>query len=150
MEGAPAQYDILRPEDLDAMQHQELAAALNAAEQNRSLIEGLDPHVQEAVRQMGNTYLTQGQFTSLRKLFANAVPYVVEGKVQQGVLSSSFVVEGKHDFHIATEAADSSWACDCHLFNGTGPFTGQASECSHIQASQLFILAEAERQFNET
>lgn len=94
----------------------------------------LTDHQQQAVIRMAKRYGTNNELIQLKKLFKNAIKYVVDHKVKS-VGEDAYIVTGDHNKHRV--AAGQNWACDCDLFNGRGQFAGKAGECSHVQAAIL-------------
>ena len=87
---------------------------------------------QKLVFQMAGTYFSLDQFTHVTKLFTNAIPYVLQGKVRQN--NPNFVVIGNHGEHRVNHQ-NSNYICDCNLYQKSG-------DCSHIQAVKISILAQ--------
>lgn len=92
---------------------------------------------QAAIVQLARQYAANNHFIQLKKLYKNAVPYLSGQKVRQ-TSDHAFEVEGNHHSHDVT-LSNSQWACDCDLFHGRNQFSGKAGECSHIQATQLYL-----------
>jgi hypothetical protein len=116
-----------------------LPAILLAAFASSAQFGTLSDAQQQGAFELLQELLALKQFESARKLFANAVAYVAEGKVEQvgrtGAVTTWKVV-GKTDSHKVMQGQDDSFTCDCHLHNGTGPYVGRAQICSH----QLSVL----------
>lgn len=112
-----------------------LKAALQAALAHREQLNHLAGQQQERVLELARNYLATGEFTSLRKLFNNAIVYVANEKLEK-LNNTEFAVNGNHARHIVLKQ-DLGYSCDCDLFNGRGEFTNQAGECSHVQVVKL-------------
>lgn len=119
---------VATPENRD-----DLKESLHAALANREQFRQLSRKQQNGALQLAQQYLDDGNLTSLRKLFNNAVPYVSEKRVKK-LNDTAYKVQGNHGTH--TVLIDGlHYTCDCDLFNGRGQFT--SAECSHIQAVKL-------------
>ena len=77
-------------------------------------------------------YFDDNCFVQIEKLFKNALVYLNEKRVNK-LDKDTFLVIGNSKKHKV-----SSSKCDCDLFNGVGVYTGNAGECSHVQAVKLF------------
>lgn len=87
---------------------------------------------QNKARLLLHEYINKNQLIQARKLFKNAIPYVVRNKVQK--LANGFSVEGNTHTHEVVSSGD---RCDCDLFLGIGKYAGNPGMCSHIQAVTL-------------
>jgi len=123
----------------------ELEQGLAFAAEHRDMIEGLPSAVQQAIVDMGTTYLRKGDYTYFKKLLKNAVPYVAQGRIKW-LDDGGFLVEGNTNDHHVTVAEAGDMACDCDLFNGRGKFEGKEGECSHIQTATSLNLSETNSQ----
>jgi nucleoside-triphosphatase THEP1 len=116
----------------------EIEQGLVFAVERRDAISALPPVVQQAIIEMGATYLRQGDYVLFRKLFKNAVPYVSSGRIKRE--DGGYLVEGSTNMHHVTTNTEGRMVCDCDLFNGRGHFEGHAGECSHLQSVTLLSL----------
>ncbi|MDR3616480.1 MAG: nucleoside-triphosphatase [Candidatus Obscuribacterales bacterium] len=76
------------------------------------------------------------KFNSATKLFTNALPYVLEGKIEElDAIDSDtriFAVHGQTFSHRLTFVGkENRFNCDCDLANGRGAFLNKAAPCSH-------------------
>lgn len=120
-------FCIVTPEN-----RQELHVALSAAVANRQLFNRLSPSQRLIALDLAKHYVIEDQYISLKKLFHNALRYVVEEKIAKNG-SHSYTVNGdhaKHSVYINGEVLQ----CDCDFFNGRGQFKNFGNQCSHIQA----------------
>jgi hypothetical protein len=69
---------------------------------------------------MAKSYGSNGDLIPLKKLYKNAVKYVVENRVTP-ISEMKFKIVGDHGVHIL-ERKDARWSCDCDLFHGRGVF----------------------------
>lgn len=90
---------------------------------------------QKMILEFSKGYAKNYSYIQLRKLFKNAIPYLLEGRVKQ-IGNNRYLVGGNNDSHNVS-LIEEKWSCDCNLFNGRGQFTGRQGECSHIQAAKL-------------
>lgn len=134
--------EVCIPEYLDPRDYDELHQVFKYAEQNRDLLESLDPALRSAVAEMALKHLYGDEYIQLKKLFKNAVVYVAEGRVTRAD-EGGFDITGLTDSHHLDVSEEGHWNCDCDLFNGRGKFEGRAGECSHIQTATLYMLAES-------
>lgn len=118
------------PENRDGLRE-----ALCAALAHRKQFEELSGTQRNAGLRLAKKYLEDDNLISLRKLFNNAVLYVVEGRIKK-VSDNEYRIRGNHDEHTVL-ANDSGYSCDCDLFNGRKQFEGKEGECSHIQAVKI-------------
>lgn len=86
-------------------------------------------------------YFEKHEYIQIRKLFNNAIRYVLDGKIQENKVSGSekvYEVRGKTNNHITVfnEKKERN-ECDCDLYLGKSKYKGNAGECSHIQAVKL-------------
>jgi nucleoside-triphosphatase THEP1 len=85
-------------------------------------------------------FLANNQFVAAKKLFDNAVPYVVDNKIRllkKTGESSEFLVSGStRDHAVVWNGSEEGFVCDCDLANGRGVFTNNRETCSH----QMSIL----------
>lgn len=123
---------------------------VNVTEQNRDALlellltifshEGdyqkLDKGQRELVKSLLREYFEKNAFVQIKKLFNNAIPYVLGNKITQGVKPFEYIVKGNTRGHKVIIERDKT-SCDCDLFNGKGEYIGQNGECSHIQAVKL-------------
>ena len=128
-----SRYDLVHIK-LTYESREQVVAALEGLAENISLIQNLDAGAQDELTKMARMYVENLGFVQLKKLFKNAVKYVVEGRVSQ--MANCYVVKGNTKKH-KVDVSD-NYSCDCSLFNGKGEYTGNAGECSHIQAVKLY------------
>ncbi|HSD55535.1 MAG TPA: nucleoside-triphosphatase [Candidatus Saccharimonadales bacterium] len=122
---------VVTPENREHLQ-----AALVEALRHREMFNLLSAAKQHVAFNLARDYLANDQYISLRKLFKNAVPYVVRSKVHSE--GDEFTVQGSTGEH-HVYINQSNFMCDCDFFNGRGQFVGMAGECSHIQSVNLFL-----------
>lgn len=132
--------DIKRRPDLSIIEisaetRDEIFGSLNEVIRNLGLFDKLSTNQKEFVEEVAKNYIACGSFIQLRKLYKNAINYIVENKVSRGS-DGHFSVVGNHNIHQVNFDKD-KWNCDCDLFRGKGQFTDKQGECSHIQASKL-------------
>lgn len=116
----------------------ELMAALQAALACRGQLRELPDEQQRIVLKLAREYLEADSLIPLRKLFKNAIPYIITGKVEK-LSETEFQVQGNHDNHKVVIKHESNYSCDCDLFNGRNQFEGRADECSHIQTIKISL-----------
>ncbi len=121
---------VLSPENRDQAE-----AAVRAMLETRTKFSALTNEQKQVLLKMAKAYGQNGQTTQLRKLYRNAVRYVVDNRVKQ-LSEQELRVAGNHGNHEVRRSAG-TWICDCDLFNGRNEFAGEAGECSHIQAVRL-------------
>ncbi len=112
-----------------------LPELLHTVFHNTTHFQALKPSQQKLVIKMARRYFDELKYIQIGKLFKNAIPYVVQGKVKPE--GESFTVTGSTNTHSVAEKNGES-VCDCDLFNGRGIYAHAAGECSHIQAIALF------------
>jgi nucleoside-triphosphatase THEP1 len=120
----------------------ELEQGLTFALRHRDMIAALPSAAQQTIIEMGAHYLHGNSYTSFKKLFKNALPYIAQGKIERE--AGGFLVEGNTNNHHVKIADNGVMACDCDFFNGRGQFKGKEGECSHIQTAMLLNSAETE------
>jgi nucleoside-triphosphatase len=113
----------------------QLFTALEGAISNRQLFNDMPYAQRQIVLTIAREYLTKDKYISLRKLFLNALRYVVENRIRRA--GDSFLVLGDHDKHLVRQKSSEVYECDCDLNNGRGQFKGNEGECSHIQAVKI-------------
>lgn len=113
----------------------ELRVALQAALAHREQVGQLSARQQQITLKLAREYLEGDRLISLRKLFKNAVLYVIEDRVEK-LSDAEFQVQGNHDKYTVLKH-NSGYSCNCDLFNGRNQFEGKADECSHIQAVRI-------------
>lgn len=121
--------------DVTPDNRQELRTALSGAVANRGLFNKLPRNQQSTALDLAKYYTARGQYTSLKKLFYNALRYIAEHGVENR--GGAFLVRGDHDLH-TIDVSNDAYRCDCDFFNGRRQFTGKSGECSHIQAVKIF------------
>ncbi len=92
------------------------------------------------VNSLAKEYFAESKYIQIKKLFNNAIPYVVENKVKE-ISKSGYEVSGNHNSHKLIKSDTGEYSCDCDLFNGRNKYKGDSGECSHIQAIKLYKLA---------
>ncbi len=113
---------------------EEVKRALNSIAEGMPAFMRMSSEMQGKITAMARQYVQSENIIQLRKLFKNAVNYIAKGAVQQS--DEGYTVAGNHGNHLVL-INDDHYTCDCDLFNGRAEFTGQAGECSHIQAVKL-------------
>jgi len=112
----------------------ELPRVLQTIYDNSDYFHKLTPKQREFVIRLAKEYFDNEKYIQVSKLFKNAIPYVVQEKINGK--SSKFKVEGNTRQHFVKQEKD-KFLCDCDLFNGRGQYGELAGECSHIQAVKL-------------
>lgn len=115
-----------------------LSIFLRAALTCRRRFNRLSQQQQQFVVGLARGYLQHEQYSSLKKLFGNAIRYLDEHRVEKEV-GGDFVILGDHNKHRVAEKGQ-GFTCDCDLFNGRGQFKNNAGECSHIQSVKLSMV----------
>ncbi|HTE21418.1 MAG TPA: nucleoside-triphosphatase [Candidatus Limnocylindria bacterium] len=103
---------------------------------NRKKINKLSMHQKAAFFELLQRYANEAKLLQVQKLMDNALKYIHEDRVLQDG-PDHWIVGGRHGQYHVTLQGD-AYACECRLFNGTGPYTGQPGECSHIQAVSIW------------
>lgn len=112
----------------------QLPEILKQAYLKRELFSRLTEVQQELVYTLLRKFISSGQLISARKLFDNALPYLLENRLQ--ILSKSadlytYQLPGMTSNHrIVWNRKQMTFDCDCDLSNGRGMFT-QKETCSH-------------------
>lgn len=90
---------------------------------------------------MARSYMKEARITQVRKLFHNALKYVLDGRVQR--MEAEWHIRGDHDTRVVRVLPDGlyGYACTCDLYQGQGEYVGAPGECSHIQAVKLTCLS---------
>lgn len=91
---------------------------------------------QELIVSLTREYFEEGEFTQISKLFNNAIKYIVKDRVKK-IAMNKFEVNGNSNTHRVMKQ-ETSFECDCDLFNGSRQYENNQGECSHIQATKLF------------
>ncbi len=118
-------------------------------EQNRDVLQNLlldifsnkDKYIQLNKQQklriniMLREYFNKNAFIQIKKLFNNAIPYVIDDKIIRS--GNIYTVKGNIRVHTVNLRND-GMNCDCDFFKGKGDYLGLPGECSHIQAVKLF------------
>jgi nucleoside-triphosphatase len=127
--------------EVTTVNREALPAILMEAFLNAGAYEKLSSSQKIFVKEEFSSILNNGEFVRAKKLFKNAVPYVVGGKVkfiQSFNELDEYFVEGNTDIHKTVfHKTENHYSCDCDLFNGKGQFFGQPSACSHIDAVRI-------------
>jgi nucleoside-triphosphatase len=109
---------------------------------NSSKFQNLSAARQAIVKSIFYSLLEKNQFIAARKLFENALMYVIEGRVRAATLDSEgalgsdshcFLIEGTTGCHVLRRNQENKdFTCDCDLSRGTGKFTPHGPQmCSH-------------------
>lgn len=121
---------------VDVRNRSELPVILGHAYRTADDFRRLNAKQKSQVYRYLKQFVESGKFDSAAKIFQNALPYVLTGKIEtkdsdkHGV--QFFVVHGQTESHRLTYLEDENrFQCDCPLSNGRGPFEGKASICSH-------------------
>jgi nucleoside-triphosphatase len=114
----------------------QLSIAIHEALNSRGLLNLLPQVQQYKVLSLARNYLANDQYTSLKKLFKNAVLYVATKKIAKS--DDGFIVTGMTNEHHVRHS-DDKYICDCDFFNGHGQFINDADECSHIQSIEILL-----------
>lgn len=120
-----------------------LPDVLRAALSNYSLYAGLSQARRLFVRQRFGSLIERDKLVSARKLFDNAIHYLVFDKVARSPANENeYEVRGKTDVHKLTLGnSDEEFTCDCDLANGRGQFVGRREPCSHYFSAILKRLS---------
>jgi len=102
--------------------------------ENSAFFQKLNTKQQELVILTARQYFVDQKYLQLTKLFKNAIPYVVKGKVNSK--ATGYLVTGNSKQHTVQQQND-KFVCDCDLFTGRGFYLNSNGECSHIQASKI-------------
>ncbi|HNB13846.1 MAG TPA: nucleoside-triphosphatase [Candidatus Obscuribacter sp.] len=118
---------------------------LLAAYQQADAFCRLNRRQKQAVSAFLKHFLDCGQFMAARKLFTNAIGYVIERKVEiteEKPALRCFKISGQSRAHELVWHRDTdSFVCDCDLSNGRGDFADAPEICSHQMSVQLLELA---------
>jgi nucleoside-triphosphatase THEP1 len=122
--------------EVDADNRGELPQILLAAFSGSKQFEGLTARQKAKVFALLHQFLSNKQYVSAHKLFANAVGYVAERRVQRvNENPHSYIVSGKTRAHeIENIAGTGEFHCDCDLANGKGIYLGNRQLCSHAMS----------------
>lgn len=108
-----------------------LLSAFNCAPFSSELNTGEQQMVYELLKLL----ISSKQFVSAKKLFDNAIPYVVEKRIQlkeqKGDLAEYEVIGKERRHKIVYAVSKNAFSCDCDLSNGKGMFAGLPERCSH-------------------
>jgi len=97
----------------------------------------------DKIRETVRKYAKEGKFLEIRKLFKNALGYLLKKRITS-LGNSNFEVCGDHGKYKVTKVNDDNYKCECDFFLGKGKYK-KAGECSHIQAIKLFkVLGDIE------
>jgi nucleoside-triphosphatase len=112
-----------------------LPTILLAAFSSAPLFSRLNISQQAKVFALLKSFMASSQFIAARKLFDNAIPYVVDNRIRllkkEGA-SHEFVISGHTRDHVVLwQGSEDSFVCDCDLANGRGAFTNRKEPCSH-------------------
>lgn len=116
---------------------EELAPVLLSVINNVSLFEQLTPSRQLEVKRLFFRMLESNKFVSARKLFSNALSYVIEGRVERVFASeveAVYYINGSTGAHIVKmDFVSGKFTCDCDLSNCRGSFKHLlfGEPCSH-------------------
>ena len=102
----------------------------------RELFNKLKDEQKAIFRLLLSEYFKTNSEIQIKKLYRNALPYLLAGQINK-VGDSRFVVTGNNGDH-QVFFSDKTIECDCELFKGVGAYVGKAGECSHIQAVKIF------------
>lgn len=119
----------------------ELGMALESIAAGLNIFDQLSKPQQQTVVGLARKYSEADHFIQLKKLFKNAIVYVVQGRIER-LGNAEFQVNGLHDTHLV-KLKDSVKQCDCDLFSGRNHFASKAGECSHIQAVMLTLTVHS-------
>ncbi|HUW22222.1 MAG TPA: nucleoside-triphosphatase [Candidatus Bathyarchaeia archaeon] len=99
--------------------------------------------------QLTRQYFSQNQFIQIRKLFNNALFYVINKKIaleKETANEEIYRVIGKHDSHLVRlSLVNNNFYCDCDLFKGRKDYAGKVGECSHIQSVILDLIDKGDK-----
>jgi nucleoside-triphosphatase len=116
----------------------ELTAVIHALINNFYIFEQMTESQQKKTRQLFFELISSGRFVSAKKLFTNAIVYVVKSNIELTDTEESgetiYEVDGTTDTHtLRRNLATGKFICDCDLSNGTGSFSSLTGgqTCSH-------------------
>jgi nucleoside-triphosphatase len=116
----------------------ELTAVIHALINNFYIFEQMTESQQDKTRQLFFELISSGKYVSAKKLFTNAIEYVVKSKIEYiGVEDSGdiiYEVDGTTATHtLRRNLATGKFVCDCDLSNGSGSFSHltEGQICSH-------------------
>lgn len=87
------------------------------------------------VNKWTHEYFFNEKYTLIKKLYKKAIRYVLEKKINQ-VNQLAYEILGDHSKHVVNDAKNGNFDCDCDLFLQT---KAQVGDCSHIQATKLYL-----------
>lgn len=101
----------------------------------------LTPSAQLWVNNIFKRLLQNGEFIAARKLFDNAIPYVLGNRLellaQEGNILT-YRISGQTNVHfVALDSRTDLVRCDCDLSNGRGQFVSKLQTCSHEMAIRI-------------
>lgn len=85
----------------------------------------------QTIHNLLQSYFDKNGFIQIKKLFNNALPYLLEDKIHKR--GSNYEVRGNTHAH-SVRYENGKYTCDCDLFNGRGKYKEKGGDCSHIQA----------------
>lgn len=126
----------------------EIADVLTTMYNQLDYLQQLSSDQKAMVFDLTKAYFKDEKYLLIKKLFGNALVYLVEGRILEvepvEVESTDgvrvFEVEGNHGKH-RVRCIDGECECDCNLFLGKDEYAGQAGECSHIQITKLYMIS---------
>jgi nucleoside-triphosphatase THEP1 len=119
-----------------------LPEILVAAFDQASLFRSLTREQKTKVMQWLVEFVRAEQFDSALKIFVNALPYLLDQKIElmsAGPGRSEYTVHGLTNAHRLLREGD-RFICDCDLSNGAGAFSGKAAVCSHEMSVRLLSM----------
>ncbi|MDR3612631.1 MAG: nucleoside-triphosphatase [Candidatus Obscuribacterales bacterium] len=128
--------------EVTARNRNALPEILLAAFSTRADFARLSPAQQSLCYMWLCDFVREAQFDSARKLFTNAIGYVLGEKVTECVPGQKYEVKGKTSKHSITCDTRGSFGCDCDLSNGRGLFQNNPGPCSHVMAIKLHRLTD--------
>lgn len=123
--------------EVNETNRKELPRVITAMFQNSSRLQNLSNARREIVKRIFYSLLERKHFVAARKLFENALMYVIEGRVAEASVDSegveTFIIEGTTGNHnLRRGREENTFACDCDLSHGTGKFVSCGPQmCSH-------------------
>jgi nucleoside-triphosphatase len=122
--------------NVDVTNRSELPAILGCAYGASADFKRLSLRQQKRVYQYLKELVAGCKFDSATKIFTNALPYVLDGKIEEHQANQAgprtFTIHGQTADHCLTYFFEENrFECDCDLSNGRGAFYNKPSVCSH-------------------
>jgi len=98
----------------------------------------LDEAVKLTIQQMAKQYAAAQQYVYLKKLLTSAATYIAKNRIKP-ISHNAWGIAGHHAEHIV-KSDHTKLTCDCDLFCGRKRYNQLKGDCSHIQATKLYLL----------